>query len=413
MAPAATAAGRRRGRMAIRRGRPGEPRTRRRRTAAWAPRASAAPSPERRGGEGGPGDGGAGALEEQDTARSGRSWAGVGGRVAREVLGEAGDGQREAGADVDVDVAAGDGDRRAAAGAVGQGGAGRGVGVAALEERERAGLRGLARLLVRRVRGDDREDRERDDERPAGGTRRARPTPGRPWLAARTISGRGIRSGAGSGRWRRRGRGETAGRTLRDAQGDADVAGGLGVDAQAALEPGRQVGARGPGGVGPERVRPGGGAGGDAGLPDGLAGDDRLVADGEDDARRAAAERRARPTPGRWREGAGGARPGASREALRGSTRECCGSVPKLCRNSVRAVRAPDGVDRPAARAEHGQPDEGAEAAGVPHAAGGDQARRRSGRRRRRAGRAGGPRGRGARRGAPCRCGSRRRTRRR
>jgi hypothetical protein len=43
------------------------------------------------------------------------------------------------------------------------------------------------------------------------------------------------------------------------------------------------MGARGPGGVGPESVRPGGGAGRDPGLPDGVAGQDELIRQGEDE----------------------------------------------------------------------------------------------------------------------------------
>src|SRR4051812_49923012 len=52
--------------------------------------------------------------------------------------------------------------------------------------------------------------------------------------------------------------------------------------------------------------------------------------------------------------------------------RKCAEGVAGLCRppgeTSVRAVRAPDGVDRPPARAEHRQPDEAAEPARGPHA---------------------------------------------
>src|SRR3954469_937451 len=72
---------------------------------------------------------------------------------------------------------------------------------------------------------------------------------------------------------------------------------------------------------------------------------------------------------------------GASRAALNGSTRLRYASAPIVCRvsaaggrrSSVRLVRAPDGVDRPAGGAEHRQPEHRAEAARVPHAAGGDE----------------------------------------
>src|SRR3954447_3837814 len=72
---------------------------------------------------------------------------------------------------------------------------------------------------------------------------------------------------------------------------------------------------------------------------------------------------------------------GASRAPLKGSTRARYRSAPIVCRvsaapgraGSVRLVRAPDGVDRPAGGTEHRQPEHRAEAARMPHAAGRDE----------------------------------------